>query len=210
MILELKANVDNLKNSSEIRTFSFPSIDACKEWKKQMYKKAEELTIKDKQYVSVPDVLKYIYKYMNKVYSVVWEQEIKDYMQLYETSVRPQTLDVIYHNSMYKSIFEAVLCDLIENTEETDAAMATVDETIKPLIEKYGDTSNAGCATFKRVYSHMEKVYKVDWKNHITRYMHQYGTNIKPKKIVLITAKPQLRKKFIKSIEDMLKEENGN
>ena len=53
---------------------------------------------------------------MRKNYGIVWEQDIKEYKEQFEIDYKPKTIDIVYNDKTYKSIFEAILFDLIENS----------------------------------------------------------------------------------------------
>lgn len=180
-------------------------INDCKTWKQKMYGLIDKLLVLDKKFTDTPSVMKYIYNYMRNNYGIVWEQEVREYKERYNCGYKPRTIDVVYNNETYKSIFESVLVDLVGNTEVVQLANPTlsIDDIIKPLIEKFGDTSKNGCVTHRRVYRYMSEHYKVDWKNHTTRFMKINGTDEKPSKELVVT-KPQLRKIFEKSVKEML------
>ena len=184
-------------------------INDCKIWKQRIYNLIDTVLGLDNRFTDTADVMRYIYDYMWKNYGIVWEQEIKEYKEQYDCEYKPKTIDIVYNNETYKSIFESVLMDMIESTEivqitntETESS---VDEMIAPLVEKYMDKSKNGCATYRRVYHYMAVHHKVDWKNHTTRFMKVNCTGKKPSKKRLIITKPQLRKIFKKSVEDMMK-----
>ena len=63
------------------------------------------------------EVLHYIYNYMRKNYGIVWEQDIREYKERFEIDYKPKTIDVVYDNMTYRSIFEAVLFDIIANSQ---------------------------------------------------------------------------------------------
>ena len=181
-------------------------INDCKTWKQKMYGLIDKLLALDKKFTDTPSVMKYIYNYMRNNYGIVWEQEVREYKERYNCEYKPRTIDVVYNNETYKSIFESVLVDLVGNTEVVQLTNSTVsiDDIIKPLIEKFGDTSKNGCVTHRKVYRYMSDHYKVDWKNHTTRFMKINGTDEKPSKKELVVTKPQLRKIFEKSVKEML------
>lgn len=62
------------------------------------------------------EVLHYINNYMRKNYGIVWEQDIREYKERFEIDYKPKTIDVVYDNMTYRSIFEAVLFDIIANS----------------------------------------------------------------------------------------------
>ena len=198
-------------------------------WKQEMYEKMDILIERGK-FESRADIMKYIYKYMNRNYGIVWEQEIKDYVDRNNSVKKPSTIEAIYDNEMLRSIFDAVLSDMVGEVGEVreagevrevgefretdgikqrknDPAIVPIDDIIKPLIQKNCDLSNAGMATYKVVYRHMDENYSVNWKNLQTRYCKKYGIYGDPRKISrkkLIETNERLRKKFEKAVNDLL------
>ena len=187
---------------------------STREWKSDMYDLMDAVCAADNEFILRSDVMKWIYRYMNKNYGIVWEQETREYK--YRTGVQGNvsTIDVVENKPILRSIFEAVLKDLVFDkvghvTESSEmhtklhSDTGWVDEVIRPLIEKYNDKSNAGMVTYRRVYRHMEN-YKISWSNLTTRYIRQYGKT--PSKKDLIETRPSLRKKFQKAVEELLAE----
>ena len=181
-------------------------LNDCKVWKQKIYALIDKLLALDDRFVDTASVMRHIYDYMRKNYGIVWEQEVREYKEKYKCEYKPRTIDIVYDNESYKSIFESVLIDLVENTEVVQLTnpKLSIDDVIKPLIERFGDKSKNGCATYRKVYRHMSENYKVDWKNHTTRFMKINATDEKPSKKELIVTKPQLRKIFDKSVKDMM------
>ena len=198
-------------------------------WKQKMYEKMDIL-IELGKFESRADIMKYIYKYMNRNYGIVWEQEIKDYVDRNNSVKKPSTIEAIYDNEMLRSIFDAVLSDMVGEVGEVreagevrevgefreadglkqrknDPVIVPIDDIIKPLIQKNCDLSNAGMATYKVVYRHMDENYSVNWKNLQTRYCKKYGIYGDPRKISrkkLIETNERLRKKFEQAVNDLL------
>ena len=189
-------------------------------WKQKMYEKMDIL-IELGKFESRADIMKYIYKYMNRNYGIVWEQEIKDYVDRNNSVKKPSTIEAIYDNEMLRSIFDAVLSDMVEETGEVgevgevdglkqrknDPVIVPIDDIIKPLIQKNCDLSNAGMATYRVVYRYMDENYSVNWKNLQTRYCKKYGIYGDPRKISrkkLIETNERLRKKFEQAVNDLL------
>lgn len=54
---------------------------------------------------------------MHRNYSIVWEQEEKPYK---ESGYKLSTIDVVYENDMYRSIFEAILYDMISDAKKVN------------------------------------------------------------------------------------------
>lgn len=198
-------------------------------WKQEMYEKMDILIERGK-FESRADIMKYIYKYMNRNYGIVWEQEIKDYVDRNNSVKKPSTIEAIYDNEMLRSIFDAVLSDMVGEVGEVreagevrevgefreadgikrrknDSVIVPIDDIIKPLIQKNCDLSNAGMATYRSVYRYMDENYSVNWKNLQTRYCKKYGIYGDPRKISrkkLIEGNEGLRKKFEKAVNDLL------
>lgn len=198
-------------------------------WKQKMYEKMDIL-IELGKFESRADIMKYIYKYMNRNYGIVWEQEIKDYVDRNNSVKKPSTIEAIYDNEMLRSIFDAVLSDMVGEVGEVreagevrevgefreadgikrrknDSVIVPIDDIIKPLIQKNCDLSNAGMATYRSVYRYMDENYSVNWKNLQTRYCKKYGIYGDPRKISrkkLIEGNEGLRKKFEKAVNDLL------
>lgn len=181
-------------------------------WKDLIYSKMN-LLVDRHIYGNVSEILSYIYRYMNRNYSVVWEQEKKEYKERNNVSCNPSTIDVIYDNETTKSIFMAVLKDLLEKNrislDETSMGQVLeytiIDEMIRPLIEKYQDKSNAGMATYRKVYTYMDNHYRIGWKNLKTRYINRYGNKNVTKKNIILNS-PSLMKKFRESVNVLLAE----
>lgn len=198
-------------------------------WKRKMYEKMDIL-IEHGKFESRADIMKYIYKYMNRNYGIVWEQEIKDYVDRNNSVKKPSTIEAIYDNEMLRSIFDAVLSDMVGEVGEAgevrevgefrevgstdrikrrknDSVIVPIDDIIKPLIQKNCDLSNAGMATYRSVYRYMDENYSVNWKNLQTRYCKKYGIYGDPRKISrkkLIETNERLRKKFEQAVKDLL------
>lgn len=198
-------------------------------WKRKMYEKMDIL-IEHGKFESRADIMKYIYKYINRNYGIVWEQEIKDYVDRNNSVKKPSTIEAIYDNEMLRSIFDAVLSDMVGEVGEAgevrevgefrevgstdgikrrknDSVIVPIDDIIKPLIQKNCDLSNAGMATYRSVYRYMDENYSVNWKNLQTRYCKKYGIYGDPRKISrkkLIETNERLRKKFEQAVKDLL------
>ena len=198
-------------------------------WKQEMYNKMDIL-VEHGKFESRADIMKYIYKYMNRNYGIVWEQEIKDYVDRNTSVKKPSTIEAIYDNEMLRSIFDAVLSDMVGEVGEVreagevrevgefreadglkqrknDPVIVPIDDIIKPLIQKNCDLSNAGMATYRSVYRYMDENYSVNWKNLQTRYCKKYGIYGDPRKISrkkLIETNERLRKKFEQVVNDLL------
>lgn len=181
----------------------------CKVWKQKIYGLIDNALRVEGRFADVKSVMKYIYDYMRKNYGVVWEQEAREYMDRNNCTRKPSTIDVVYDNKTYRSIFESVLADLagnscIDSVHKSNIGKNT-DEIIRPLIEKYHDNSNAGMRTYQVVYKYMDENNKISWKNRETRYINQYGAKTLTKKN-MINANSTLMKMFGNAVKALLEE----
>lgn len=71
------------------------------------------------------------------------------------------TYDVVYANDTLRSIFSAALGDLYEKYKSICNQDAT-DSIIAPLVEKYGDRSNGGMVTYRKVYKKMGEMSPIN------------------------------------------------
>ena len=198
IILSSKNQPTIIENKTVVTDFAY-------DWKKMMYSKMDKLLDGDK-FQNKAEVMKYIYRYMNKNYGIVWDQEIKEHMNRNESVNKPSIIDVVYEDETYRSIFESVLCDLVENNRSNSCvSIKNTDKIIRPLINKYCDTSNAGMATYKVVYAYMDRNYKINWKNRETRYINQFGAKTLSKKNI-INASASLIKIFESAVKVRLTE----
>lgn len=179
-------------------------------WKQKMYEKMDIL-IELGKFESRADIMKYIYKYMNRNYGIVWEQEIKDYINRNGSSKKPSTIEAIYDNETLRSIFDSVLSDMADGYEKKalkkEIPVISIDEIIQPLIKKNYDLSNAGMATYRCVYRYMDENYGINWKNLQTRHCKKYGIYGDPRKIsrkTLIESNERLRRKIKQAVNDLL------
>ena len=195
---------NTLSNESQTMKTNVKDVSAndYKTWKQKIYGIIDTVIKFNDRFNNKVEVLKFSYDYMSTNYGIVWEQETKEYKERNKYEHSPKIIHVIYDNDSYRSIFESILIDLNEKSSENPVSL---EQITRPLIEKYKDKSLYGCVTYRRVYKHMSTYYKVDWKNHLTRYMKSENANIRPTKKELIIAKPQLRKIFVKSVNDMMK-----
>lgn len=209
IIIDLKESFE--KNGStkpalpEVSTTSY-----WKSWKETMYQKMDRICANTTQFGKRNDVMKWMYRYMNKKYGVVWDQEEREYKERNHTSISPSTIDIVLDKPMIKSIFESVLADLeyeycYKTVEKSDNEIGDwTDQIIAPLVGKYNDHSNAGMATYRRVYKKMDEDNKIGWKNLTTRYINEHGK--KPSRKDLIVTRPSLRKKFKNAVKELMEE----
>ena len=191
----------------------FPESNVYTSWKKDMYKKMDHICENTTRFGKRNDVMKWMYRYMNKKYGVVWDQEEREYKERNHTSISPSTIDIVLDKPMIKSIFESVLADLEyeychKTVEKSDNEIGDwTDQIIAPLVEKYNDHSNAGMATYRRVYKKMDADNKICWKNLTTRYINEHGKQ--PSRKDLIETRPSLRKKFKNAVKELMEENTG-
>ena len=178
-------------------------------WKQKIYGMINRVLDKDIRFSDANDVMKYIYDYMRKNYGIVWEQEIRDYMEQNGCVKKPSTIDIVYNNETYRSIFESVLTDITDIVADDSNSIKkiTTDDIIRPLTEKYCDGSNAAMSTYKVVYKRMDEKNNISWKNRESRYINQYGAKTLSKKNVINSSK-SLMKIFAKTVDELLKEAN--
>ena len=170
-------------------------------WKEDMYAKMDCIYPYADNFNGRADIMKWIYRYMNCKYGIVWEQETKEFTE--RTGIRrPSTICVVEAKPMLKSIFESVLKDLEYQYAKLNGSW--IEASIAMLIKKYNDHSNAGMATYRKVYKKMDEEYNIGWKNLTTRYINQYGKI--PSRKELIETRPSLRGKFLSTIKELMEE----
>lgn len=152
-----------------------------KKWKEDISIKVQEIYNRQLTYVGSKEVLKELYEYMTNVYGIVWEQDFKEWRR--EHTGIPKTLEIIFNNEQYKSIFDSILFDKYNKVMEKEKI--SIKEIIEPLVIRYSDKSNGGCATLKKIYLHMENNYNIDWDKHMKKYYKENGTHAKTKSELL-------------------------
>ena len=185
------------------------AIDRNASWKSTMYEKMDHICTNTSDFEKRADVMKWIYRYINKNYGIVWDQEIREYKERNKTSLLPSTIDVVKDKPIIKSIFESVLADLeykyCKQVNNTADQASWIDQIIAPLIEKYGDHSTSAMVTYRKIYRRMNENGKIGWNNMTTRYINQYGR--KPSRKELIETRPTLRKKFKQAVKELMEAE---
>lgn len=208
IILDWKESFE--KNISVKPAIPENNMSSYSSWKETMYQKMDRICDNTTKFGKRSDVMRWIYKYMTKNYGVVWDQETREYKERNHTCVTPSTIDVVMDKFMIKSIFESVLADLEyeychkRTVGIVDSVENWSDQIIAPLVEKYNDRSNAGMATYRRVYKKMDEENKICWKNLTTRYINEHGE--KPSKKDLIETRSSLRKKFKNAVKELMEE----
>lgn len=177
-------------------------------WKSTMYEKMDYICANTSDFEKRADVMKWIYRYINKNYGVVWDQEVREYKERNKTHILPSTIDVVQDKPIIKSIFESVLADLeykyckpvINTADQT----RWIDQIVEPLIKKYDDHSTSAMVTYRKIYRRMNENGKIAWNNMTTRYINEHGK--KPSKKDLIETRPTLRKKFRQAVKALMEE----
>lgn len=209
IILDWKESFEK-NNSTKLALPEASTIPSWKSWKETMYQKMDRICDNTTKFGKRSDVMRWIYKYMTKNYGVVWDQETREYKERNHTYITPSTIDVVTDKPMIKSIFESVLADLeYEYCHKMEVKSKNhvdnwTDQVIAPLVEKYNDHSNAGMATYRRVYKRMDEDNKIAWNNLTTRYINEHGK--KPSRKDLIETRPSLRKKFKNAVKELMEE----
>lgn len=198
---------ESFENNISVKP-ALPDTNMYSSWKETMYQKMDRICANTTKFGKRSDVMRWIYKYMTKNYGVVWNQEAREYKERNRTSIMPSTIDVVMDKDIIKSVFESVLADMEyeychKTVEKSDNEIGDwTNQIIAPLVEKYNDHSNAGMATYRRVYKKMDEDNKIGWKNLTTRYINEHGE--KPSKKDLIETRPSLRKKFKSAVKELM------
>lgn len=94
------------------------AVDDRVKWKKEIYGQIKVFINTGGPFKKRSEVLHYLYNYMRKNYGIVWEQDVKEYKIRFGLDYKPKTIDVVYDNATYRSIFESILVDTIINSKE--------------------------------------------------------------------------------------------
>lgn len=92
-------------------------LDDRVKWKREINSQIKMLVNMNDIFKRRSEVLHYIYNYMRRNYGIVWEQDIKEYKEQFRLDYKPKTIDIVFDNETYRSIFEAILVDLIANSQ---------------------------------------------------------------------------------------------
>ncbi len=185
------------------------TIEGSASWKSIMYEKMDRICANTSDFGERSDIMKWVYRYINKNYGIVWDQEVREYKERNKTFLTPSTIDVVKDKPVIKSIFESVLSDLeykyCRQRNGTEKQVCWIDQTVAPLIEKYDDHSTSAMVTYRKIYRRMNENGKIGWSNMTTRYINQYGR--KPSRKELIETRPTLRKKFKQAVKELMEAE---
>lgn len=146
-------------------------------WKKYAYSLIDQVIESNPRYASCErrHVLYYVYSYMNVNYGIIWAQEEKEYHEKHSGIFH--TIDIIEDNLMYRSIFEAIVKDLIQGHESRPVRTELVQKLITPLVMEMKDQSaHNNMRAYKKVFKLMKNKYGVDWTARTEEYKanHSY------------------------------------
>lgn len=150
-------------------------------WKEGFSEKIHAIYDRNLKYIETKEVFKEIYEYMTNSYGIVWEQDFKEWRRTNDGV--PRTLDIIFNNAQYKSIFDAVLQD--KYSEAIESNPVSIKEIIEPLANKSQDKSKGYCSTLKKIYTYMSETYNIDWDKHKRKYFKEKGSLPKAKSDLL-------------------------
>ena len=196
-------NIDNQEQSESIQRVNVSSKKKEKTpymiWHDDVSEKLDAIYDRNISYKMSKDILMEIYEKMTNVYGIVWEQDYKEWRRTHQGV--PRTLNIIFNNEQYKSIFESILSDKYDESIANHSDVLSPDELIDELISKRNDKTRA--ATFKLVYTRMENYYDVKWDKMIMRYKRETG-RINVLKKELLYWNRGLVERFRISIYDLL------
>ena len=153
-------------DSLSINDFGVLNISQNNPWKRSVYEKAGEICDSTSDFNTNGDVLSWIYKYINRNYGIVWEQETKDYRNKYKDCKFPSTIDIVQDNAMIKSIFDSVLLDLYDkycgknnNIHEEDR----LEKLISAEEKAMGERSLSNMPFEKYLGKSVSEIYNIDF-----------------------------------------------
>ena len=204
-IEEIKENVDT-NNQEQMEVTQKIIVSSKKKektpymiWHDDVSEKLDAIYDRNISYKMSKDILMEIYEKMTNVYGIVWEQDYKEWRRTHQGV--PRTLNIIFNNEQYKSIFESILSDKYDESIANHSDVLSPDELIDELISRRNDKTRA--ATFKLVYTRMENYYDVKWDKMIRRYKRETG-RINVLKKELLYWNRGLVERFRISIHDLL------
>lgn len=229
--LYIGSNITTQGGKNNSSSNDVDSIDYISEWRKSIYKIMDTVWQCENKFQCRNDVLSYLYRYINKNYGIVWDQEIREFKEENKNCKTPHTIDIVENNPMIKSIFEAVLADLqfkcynhdrnkaendsdddtksdvekSENNSVRNKKAVTLDDIIHPLIVKQNDHSAYGMYSYRLVYKRMN-ITERSFKNLSTRYMKKFGK--KPSMKELISSNKKLTSMFKSIVNELVSEDN--
>ena len=202
---EIKEN-KNIDNQEQLEVTQKVIVSSKKKektpymiWHDDVSEKLDAIYDRNISYKMSKDILMEIYEKMTNVYGIVWEQDYKEWRRTHQGV--PRTLNIIFNNEQYKSIFESILSDKYDESIANHSDVLSPDELIDELISRRNDKTRA--ATFKLVYTRMENYYDVKWDKMIRRYKRETG-RINVLKKELLYWNRGLVERFRISIHDLL------
>lgn len=168
--------IENIKHDNRVD-------EQYKIWKSDVSNKINGIYDRDLSYTEPKSIFKELYEYMTNTYGIVWEQDFKEWRRTHIGV--PRTLEIIYNNSTYRSIFNSILNDKYNKIVDLHPEKLSIKEIIEPLIIKNQDKSNGGCATLKKIYLLMSDDYNIDWDKWTKKYYKETGTTISSKSELL-------------------------
>jgi hypothetical protein len=196
----------NVKLSSDEYKPVKDVTNEIKLWKNKMYTLADELVTPKGNFESSQQVLNHIYNIMRSKYGVVWEQEIKDYMNKYNCS-KPSTITLVTENLSYKSILETILNDMVsENNKCNDFNCLAINdwnsaqEYVLELSKKINDNTPYSAHTYRVIYKLMDENNQINWDRYTKKYKKDHRIKTNPSKKQIISDKSRLQKMFINEL----------
>lgn len=173
----------------------------------------ELVSINRSAFPSYNSVIKTVCLRMRDVYGVVIDQLRKDYRDKYNLDSSPDILEVISDNKTVKNLFETIIRGLLpkdyqfrddnlsdDEYSDRNRQEDAIKELIKPLAEKYNDSSKGYSKTLRVVYKHMD----CSWTNLQTRYKNNNNLKTTPQKMTIITNNQYVFRKFKKCVQKLL------
>lgn len=207
-----------LSNGKNYRTSSVQNT-----WRAEVYSKIHTIVqnYPDKR-ISKHDILQKIYEKMNRDYGFVEDQERREYRRRHPKTSGPYItrMDLIEDNGTLSSIFESILDDLlnlsivhysevVKNDQKVehkavivrDTTEDEIDELVRKVAEKIGDTSMKHVYTYRKIYSSMN----VRWNMVMTLYAKKHGAAPATRKTMILTSKV-VNSEFFRVVNEMLAE----
>lgn len=110
-------------------------------WKQEEYRKIDYIIEMEDTFEKRSHVLNYIYKIMRNNYGIVWEQDVKEYKEVYGITYKPNTIDITYENEMYRDIFNSILNDMVVAAGRNKDIVTSWEE-VHPNVLKLAERLN--------------------------------------------------------------------
>ena len=158
-------DVENIENEINIKK----KVDSqYSEWRKKLGYKIRGIYNRKICYIESKEIIREIYRDMTIRYGIVWEQEYKEWKR--DHVKNPTTMEIIYYNENYKSIFESILDDMFTKAINDKYEELTLSEIAQPLVVKDKDTSKGGSTTLRKIYKDMETRCNINWEKRARKY----------------------------------------